>query len=418
MSATKITFEQLRHIVVARPSEDVNPADYPNLAAALPSPSSHANLVSALGAFIEGRGDTWNSMIGGVLRAGFGPALQAHVEGLQKEGRTPEYVRNRKHALTRWHKIVRALDHDRASVTGELTPLQIALKKLIADGSLPSVARATAIPKPSLRRWIDGQTPQPSKQLYLTRLEEHFDLEPRSLTGLLPGRVYTAREPEYKYGPADAYRRLLASHVKHQYQLSPRRDHERAVPAQVRSAWVDLMRHKIAADVSIRELLAGEKSDANRARRSWRTRPALSGEVSEERWFDILDGKYVPTARVAFQLMRSYLGWALLPTAQGGSGMSRDDLSLGLFADKDRLLAFLTWRIERSGRVNSGPLTFAQFAGSLCHPQYGFLATRMDIAAHMGIADKSSWLERLTEVKGWLYTDIIPKIEARLLICS
>lgn len=415
MSTHRITFRQLQHLVVDRPQDEVDPHTHPHVAAALPSPASHANLESALKGFLEERQISWEDEVGTTFRGEFLKALGLHVNALRAQGRPPSFLKNRKHLLSRWHKIVRALDHDRATYNCQLTPLQLALKQVIGGASIRSVAKAASIPVPSLRRWVEGQIPQRGKAFYLSRLEEHYDLATGHLTNLLPVRAApTAPKQATDRGPESKYRDALSKKVKAPYRLTAK-----DAPAHVRDEYGGLLRHKtclgrVAASVS--GLLTGDSKLSNAlhdgdARKIWRTRPADPVDLKSDcGWYHIIDGLWVPTGDRAFSEVASFLGWAKLSPDRGGRGMSPDQLTLGLFSDKTLLVKYLDWMVERAGAIHGGIVWFVRFAAMLCHPVTGYLRTRTDIRERMKFSSLDAWEGHLRDVQRWLIKEIDPKL--------
>jgi hypothetical protein len=416
MSSKRFTYRQLLHLVTKRPPEEVDPTTHPHLAAELPSPTSNANLESALRSFLEERQIDWDEEIRRTLRSEFTHTVRAHINALRGQERNPSYIKNRKHLLTRWHKILRALDHDRASVIGNLTPLQEALKKLIGSTSVRSVAIAAHIPVASLRRWIDGQIPQRSKVFYLSRLEEHFHLESGELVNLFPMRIGLPNStPGLESAPRNEYRAGLSRKVKEPFRMTPK-----VTPAHIREDWIGLMRHKSGLGRALSSV-SGLTTNSTLSRVlkkgdpriTWRTREADPFEVQNgNSWPYILDGVWVPTAGIRFNDLAAYMGWAMQPPEKGGCGMRPDELTLGMFADKTLLMRYLDWHIEHTGKIHGGPIVFLHFVASLCHPVTGYLVTRRELGDRFGCSTTEAWKKYLTEVKEWLRKEIEPKIAA------
>lgn len=415
MSTKRITFRQLQNLVVHRPQDDVDPDTHPHVAAALPAPASHANLESALRGFLEERRVSWDDEVSAILRGEFRTVLDPHLSALRTQGRSARFIKNRKHLLTRWHKIVRALDHDRAICNGDLTPLQVALKQLIGGASLRSVAKAVSIPVPSLRRWVEGQIPQPGKAFYLSRLEEHFELPSGRLTNLLPVRIAPgALAAEGDGRSQNKYRDALRTKVMDRYRLTPKN-----TPEHVRQEVVGLLRHKtclgrVAASVSgllMNDSKLGSALHDGDERKIWRTRHADPVDLDDDNgWYHIIDGLWVPSGDRAFSEIASFLGWARLPLERGGQGLKAEQLTLGLFADKALLVKHLDWAVERAGKIHAGVVYFVRFAAMLCHPVTGYLLTRRDIYLRLNFTSVDAWKEHLTGVQQWLTKEIEPKL--------
>jgi len=410
MSSKCITFNQLRCLVVDRPPEEVDPNTHPHLSGALPSISSHANLESALTGFLQERQIPWDQEIRATLRDHFAETLGAHLNVLREQGRPTSFLKNRKHLLTRWRKILRALDHDRAAVTGQLTPLQEVLKKLVGGNSVRKVATATGVPVASLRRWLDGQVPQRGKLFYLSRLADYFNFEAEKLLDLLPLRIGARPETETADPGQDTQKSIK------RYRLTPRN-----TPQHLKDEWIGLLRYKTCLGRVVPSLAGllkdsstlGNALQARDRRTIWRTRSADPFELGNpDSWYQVLDGLWVPSASRNFSDAASYLGWASLPPNEGGAGMSFDQLTLGLFADKTLLVRHLDWMVENAGKIHSGPVVFVQFASMLCHPKTGYLVTRHDIAQRMKFKSDEQWEQHLSKMQKWLMTEIWPKLVA------
>ncbi len=417
MSTKRITFHQLQRLVADRPRDEVDSTTHPNLATALPSPASHPNLESALKGFLEEREISWDEEIRATLRDEFPKTLEAHLNALRGQGRPTSFLKNRKHLLTRWHKIIRALDHDRASFNRQLTPLQEALRNLIGDTPIKIVAKAANIPAASLRRWIDGQIPQAGKVFYLSGLEEHYGRESGYLTNLLPVRIGARQQTlGVDLGPANKYRNELGDKVKDRYRMTPE-----LTPEHVRNECIGLLRHKTCLGRTVPSV-SGLLKNASKlssalhegdARKIWRTRVADPFDVTDKNaWYHIIDGLWVPSADRYFSEVASFLGWAQLSPNRGGRGITADQLTLGLFADKALLMQYLDWFVERAGKIHGGAGSFVRFAAMLCHPVTGYLLTRRDISERLGFSSVEAWKVHLTSVQQWLRKEIEPKLKA------
>ena len=228
MSVKNLTYRHLKAIMLER-------AGQPRM----PSTASIANTMAALNGFQRERNLTDDTVIGGTLRGGFYGTRDAHLARLRGEGRSKDFVKDRKSRLGHWHRLIRALDHEGASIDGTRTPLQLALGALFADGrQVKPTARKVGMSYATLTQWIKGALPRFGTEHHLKRLEAVCELAPGALTDLLPyaiGKDPNASAP----GPVIAYRERLVAQIADEYRLT-----ELEVSPIIRGEWQDLISHK------------------------------------------------------------------------------------------------------------------------------------------------------------------------------
>ena len=409
MSVKKATFEQLKLVLTER-------AGQPDM----PSKVSVPNLTTALSEFLKERGLAWQDQIGHVLRSGFETVRDAHTKQLVEEGRPKHYAKNRASLLNTWHRFLRRLEYEGASITGDLNPLQLAIRETLRSGwKLKTSAREAKVPLATLKRWIDGQMPRRGNEHYLKTLEEYWNLEPGTLLNTLP----------YRSGPREPtptkmieHRRRMADWSSDPYCLKARTlSPEHPLRQQVTA----LVRHKVAGrSTSARSMAVGHvlsKALTGNGKKAWRTRQPrahwLTPAQMADRWPYVVDGRWVPTAARSFADVSSFMGWALLPEELGGAAIPRQSLSLGLLADRTLLFRYVDWRTERAGKINGGIQQFIQFVSMLLHAADGFLVARDDIGAHLGFGP-DDWRTHCSETNRWLLEELKPPIDAEFALCG
>jgi hypothetical protein len=379
----------------------------------LPAQVSIANHVSALGDFIKDIGFDWSDEVGQLLRKQF-PSLRAqHGERLAAQGRSKSYITNRLSLLNRLFKFLRDLDYEGASITGDLTPLQEALRPLLAGrGTISRTAREIKVDRRMLENWSRrGRIPQTKQLIYLKRLEEARGLPYGTLLHRLPAR----RQPPPRTSDTAipiAHRKRLAERSLKKYLLKAL-----AVPPnhRLRVEYPGFVRYKVEGKSS-RNLGRVRGKVLSRAlrstgKKSWRTRELRihwkTDESMAKRWPEVLDGLWVPTANRVWNAMSAFFGWALLAPAEGGAGQKIETLTLGNLADQDYLIRYLDWYMENSTQAHGGHVYFIDMVLMLIHAEDGFLPKRPDIGAILGF-DADSWKTHCAATLDWIYSDILP----------
>lgn len=385
VSAHRLTFDQLVQCMADRVGQP-----------GFPSSSALQNLRSALTALLSQLGLSPDVPVGSTLRISFHRVLEQHVKSLRAQQRSTAYIANRKSLLKQWRQFVVLLDRDDAAARGEAPPLQAALKQIFAGSvSIKGTARELGIPLASLRRWLQGATPQRGAERYFHRLERFFGMRSGALTDLLPTSPRTAQlEPQEK---KIAYRERLKRAVADRYALTARTASE-----DFQEEWRSLVRFKTDIYGGVLE------PDKSPSRRNvlWRLVPSTCALHSAEAWVDTVGDQLCRTARINFASVAQFIGWLMLGCDKGGLGMSRTEAqSLGQFTNTVNLKRYMDWRIKRSGGIISGACSKVLiFVAMLCHPTYGFLPARPDIGAKLGF-DGQRWQERCNEAKK--YADLV-----------
>jgi hypothetical protein len=112
MDSIRFTYKDLRDDLVRRIDQGSGP-----------SKSSKPNLLSALQGFLTERGFREEDVISSDLRASYSRNIQAHVEALQLQGRSSQYIGNRKALLAQWRRHLLEADRATAAREGRQSPL-------------------------------------------------------------------------------------------------------------------------------------------------------------------------------------------------------------------------------------------------------------------------------------------------------
>lgn len=379
MSIKTFTFNQLKELMIQRVGSSN-----------LPSRASLPNLVSALEQFSKERGSPMDSPIGSLLRISYYKARDAHLEQLKLEGRTRSYIGNRKNLLSYWRRLILAFDREHAK--GQETQLQSALKELIDGGlHIRRLAREAGVPLATLRSWLAGTRPQRKSVTHLQKIERYAGMVSGTLVDhILPmgAQESGAREIPDRIAYRSTLRTLSADH----FRLKPVRANE-----QFRAEWVDLVRFKTTTFTSTHGLL----SDRYGENRQWRLLSKPNARLPEHPWVHMVNGRYCPSAELAFQHTAQYIGWLQLCFERGGLAMAAEDAqTLAHLCNEEYLTRFVDWRIQRSGgSINRGSSALLETVSTLCHPKYGFLVQRPDIGQKVSVSDPAIWIEQCVSTR-------------------
>jgi hypothetical protein len=384
--------------------------------------ASGPNAASALNEFLRERRISSSDAVGSTLRADYGQELAAHLATLRAEGRSRDYIKNRRALLEHWHRLTRDLDHEGATVDGTETPIQAALQIFMQGRRYTTTARLVGMSSNVLENWVKrGSVPKPAAVHFLTRIEEFAALPVGTFTDLLPYNASRQARPK-EANRIILYRERQAKLTRDTYRLT-----KNTVDASLQAEWrlllasmtVSSAHPSDSAEVSGLELMRAAASAAKSEKpvlKRWRLVSPDSSESLEGRWIDAISGQLCVTAQVCFAHVASFVGWAQLSVERGGLGLSPSDAqTLGLFCgsranprahlsgqepDQSLLDAYLEWRVLRSEVLNNGVITFLAFATALLHPKTGFLPENAAVAVRCGFTPEK-WRERCSVVHAW-----------------
>lgn len=387
MQPSNLTFQSLLHAQIGR----VNRGDGP-------SASSLPNLTSALKAFLHQQKLSMGSPVASTLRASFYKNLHSHVEALKAEGRSNDYISNRKGLLGQWRSCVILFDQACAAELKTATPFQIGIQDVFSKvPSQKGLARDSGVPLATLKRWSVGGLPNGTSIGHVTKLERHLGLVSGALTSLLPEDFQHRRgiRTQETTVPIE-YRVRLAQSNKIQYILKD-------ANARLRNEWAEYVRYKVG-DVSIVEALTDDDDDEReetglerQSRSRWSTLKSSHDASREAKWYELHNGQYVPTASLAWQRAAAFIGWLMLRKEQGGMELSPEDAqTLANLHRRSLVRAYVDWQVQRAdGIVHEGILTFLVWVKALCNPRTGYLTQRgRHLAGHSDDESESKWRRR------------------------
>jgi len=292
---------------------------------------------------------------------------------LVREGRTKDYISNRRVHLSQWRKCVIDFDRHCSIQLKGAHPFQLAIQDILAKGlSKKGLSRDSGVPLATLKRWHSGAFPNASSLPRVARLERFLGLEAGALQDLLPRRVAQAASDEHLPATAIAYRSRLSAASQVPYALKD-------VNARLRREWTDYLQYKVSElstaesidDDDVDEEIGLKRSTNGR----WSSTKADVTSQTVANWFAFYRGRYVATASIRWCAVSQFVGWLMLAESDGGMGMSSDEAqTLSNLSRRTLVRAYVGWRKERAGGiVHSGIFDFLQFVSGLCNPRTGYL---------------------------------------------
>lgn len=388
MESSKLTFSQLKQLLKQRIETGSNIA-----------PSSAPNLASALKAFLAEREISEENPVGSILRASYYKNLQAHIQTLKSQGRTPEYIANRKSLLAIWRKSV--IDHDRycAHTLQQATPFQRAVLDIFESGvTKKGLARATRIPLATLNRWCAGNIPNARSIHHVGHLERFLGLQSGQLSDLLPVSILPVRQEPAR--PIQ-YRERMKKYRESPYAVTQPTE-------KIRVEWQDLLQYKVSE-------LECDDANGEALKRStggrWSSSTTSGSAPRPSNWAQWHKGRHVATAGVAWNHCAQFFGWLMLAPQDGGGGLSEEAAqTLGHLANRQHLRDFVDWKCQRAGgTAHQGILSFLRFASSLCNPTTGYLTQRWRAFSLGTEATEEAWRAKCKRT-----FDSIAKLRAEL----
>ncbi|EEF23182.1 conserved hypothetical protein, partial [Ricinus communis] len=154
------------------------------------------------------------------------------------------------------------------------------------------------------------------------------------------------------------YRERLAKASKDTYRL-------KQVSDSLSQEWSDFVVHKTEKLPELRRYSRGV----------WVTTDLITEAETARNWYCFTKGKHVPTAKIVWGHVTSFLGWLNRTRELGGAGLRDGEVqTLAWFSSKRMVHRYMNWLIERADdKVHGGVLDFASLIASLNHPQHGYL---------------------------------------------
>jgi len=328
-------------------------------------PQTAANRASALRSFLNHCQLQTDEPVGVEFRSAFMQRLQSFADHLASEGRTARNVGNTLSALRTWRGVLLSMDTDRAAAGDHLPPFSQALRDLLKDLPTDRLSKLLSIPRYMLYGWLKGKRPRITALNHIYKIERYFGVDADELASLA-GFKKGGRLAPTTVGPAPAvpYRDALAARTSEHYLAKPQAD------SPLRCQWLDFVRYKTEDDPMLLRTKRG----------AWRMAPFEFEVEKKSTWAEFLDGVEVPSARMAWTNVASYLGWLALPTDKGGAGIpAQETETLAWIAVKDKVDAYIRWMVRRNGnKYNGSVFEFISKAKSMLRGEFGYLSQQAE----------------------------------------
>lgn len=330
-----------------------------------------ANRASTLRAFLKLNKLEISDPVGIELRAAFLSCVEAFAEKLRGDGKSQRNITNSLAALRPWRKLVVTLDTDRAIAGDNLAPFNQAVKSLLKEQPADPLSRQLGIPRDMMYGWLRGKKPRLSNVKHIHRLEGYFGV-PHGELAVLAGFAGGQYVQQTVGVPVEVdYRNLLAKRTSEHYFFKP----ESASP--LRAQWMDFLVYK-----------TDEQPELARTERGiWRLAPFEFNKESAAKWAQFLNGVEVPSARMGWAQVASYLGWLAIPVDEGGGGVPPQQLhTMAWLAVRDKVNAYLRWVVKRSGGRHTGSyFEFCAFGKSVLRIATGYLYQQAALIATLPV---------------------------------
>lgn len=319
-----------------------------------------ANRAAALRSFLRHHHVEVHDPVGAEFRVSFSEKLREFAEGLAERGTAPRNVTNTLAALRPWRDILVRLETERALAGDNLPPFSQAFRTLLKDVPAERLAKLLTIPRDMVYGWLKGKKPRVSSLMHIYKVERHFGIaegELATLAGFRRG-VHVGVVP-IGQPPAVSYREGLSKQTGLHYLAKP------GPESPLRAQWLEFVRYKTDFHPALLR--------SNRG--SWRTAPFEFRAETPNSWAEYLDGEEIPSARMAWAKVASYLGWLSLSQEHGGLGMPKEQTeTLAWLGVKEKVNAYVNWMKKRNGgKYNGSVFEFFAKANSMLRPSTGYL---------------------------------------------
>jgi integrase len=195
------------------------------------------------------------------------------------------------------------------------------------------------IPRDMMYGWLKGKRPRLANVKHIHRLEAYFGVGHGELA-VLAGFVANQHVQQTVGAPVEVdYRQSLAARTSEHYFFKP--DEQSPLRAQ----WMEFLLYKTDEQPILERTPKGV----------WRLAPFEFRQQSPAIWYQFLDGVEVPSARMAWARLASYLGWLAIPEKEGGGGVPPSDLpTMAWLVVRDKMQAYMRWLVKRSGGRHTG----------------------------------------------------------------
>lgn len=316
---------------------------------------------TALHGFLATVGKTTDARVGAELTTRFDESLRKYLDLLKVADSTK---RDRRSYLKRYRDIYTAQrDETAAKSRQKTTTLSEMLREAIAEKGLApkTLARSVGVSTSAVQRYLAGATPNRRGIPGLRRLELALGLERDSLTSLVK---QTDDLAEMGIRPDNEYRKRQAGRIADTYYLPLS-----AIGDALEHEWRQFLTYKTAVTPRFERTAKG----------IWRCIPATTTPIDVP--LAKVGNAVCPTAVIALERIRGFLGYLSRPVENGGQGIPAESAqTLAWLAVPWAVSAYLEFLTQRSdGLVHGGQQGFARFVCSLVREKTGYLRQRPEI---------------------------------------
>lgn len=328
------------------------------------NPRTAANRASVLRSFLKLHKIQTEDFVGQEFRTLFRERAEEFLQQLRAQGRAQHNITNTLAALKPWRVMLVAIDTESAISGDNLGPFNQAFKALLKDYPIGTLAKQLCIPRDMVYGWVRGKRPRMSNASHIHRVEAFFGVEHGELAvlaGFSDGRRIAVSIGK----PATVnYRDVLLEKTSFHYLLKPDGD------SPLREEWRAFLQYKTEWQPTLARVNNGV----------WRLAPFVFGRETESSWASYLDGVEVPSARMGWSQVASYLGWLALPKEDGGPALPVSSLqTLAWLGVREHVDAYIRWMVRRCGnKFNGSVFEFLAKVKSVLRADSGYLSQQAD----------------------------------------
>lgn len=362
-----LTYEE---VIAHRKTELVVPSEPANSSAV----QVFRNHLSTLHSYLAYAGKTEESAVGREMLAGFDTELRSYVDSLGATV-TARTKSDRRSHLRAWRATVDALRngvHNKQTSGGnrdKTSPFHHLLRRSISAANAPAktLAKRAGASTSALQRWLKGAYPNRRAYPSVHRIEAELGLGRDALLGLVPSTTQAQEVVRGKVSTEFGERQRRNS--KNTYRLRTK-----DMSSEFRQEWYGFFDYKTSRSPRFKRHDRGV----------WRQLPVekLAKKLPA---YAYRGNKGSPTAKIAMERIRSFVGYLALPRKAGGFGLPPEAAqSLAWLAVPSAIDGYLEFMSERSnGAVHGGHAGFCALGASVTHAAFGYLTQQPSFATRI-----------------------------------
>ncbi|MFX1685042.1 hypothetical protein [Paraburkholderia sp. A1RO-5L] len=341
------------------------------------------NHLSTLHAYLAYAGKMEESAVGREMLTGFDKERESYLASVNVSARTKS---DRRSHLRAWHATIAAIrkgDQDRQPSTGgneRTSPFHQLLRRSVSSANAPAktIAKRAGASTSALARWLKGAFPNRRASASVHRIEAELGLERDTLLSLVPSVSSSHRAGCCKTSTEFGERQRR--NTKSTYRLR-----EEDMTAEFLQEWHAFHDYKTSRNPWFERP----------ARGVWRQLPTekLARKLPA---YAYRGNKGCPTAKIAMERIRSFVGYLSLPTDAGGFGVPSETAQslawLAVPAAIDGYLEFMSQRAD--GAIHGGHAGFCALGASVTHGTSGYLTQQPSFATRISAGYlQDSWTD-------------------------